>query len=244
MRTVFDSILRRRVLTLAAAAALGLPLASTHALAGTPTLAGAQSPRLLDKNDKNDSKADHKREKASAKENREVFTTVANALDQILEPDLKGLQKLLTSKDADRVSGDLKEEHESYKTVVDQFTNDWQNKYGDKFNASNHLGVLSADRVERTDRNGKDYATVYFDEAAGKPAFELHLVREKSGGDYKIELPDTVSGQALQSRLETNLKGTFDNKNDWPKEQSTAYSEAAHRLLYALRYEEPNDAKK
>lgn len=180
-----------------------------------------------------------KKDKDPLKEHAEELATIADLLDGLLSSDgPAAILPRIAENDRQRLTDDLTEGREKYVERVNAFREMWHQKYDDNFNANNHKGILSADRIERTDRDGTHYARVIFEPTADKPAFQLHLLRGKDG-KYTLDLPDTVKGKQFMARLDGNLKDAFDGKDDWPKAQSQAYARAAHQLLFAFRYEEP-----
>lgn len=220
---------------LALAVAIALPL--TTAVADSKP---ANVPHYLaSMDDKDKDKDDKKNKKPNAlKEHAEELDTIADLLDGLLSPDgPAAVLPRIAENDRQRLTDDLTEGREKYVERVNAFRETWHQKYDDNFNANNHKGILSADRIERTDRDGTHYATVFFEPTADKPAFQLHLLRGKDG-KYTLDLPDSVKGRQFMSRLDGNLKDASDGKDDWPKAQSQAYARAAHQLLFAFRYEE------
>jgi hypothetical protein len=211
---------RRSVVSMVALAALGLPIVSLALGIGPQAVAlKAEKP------------ADTDKVKVDATE------LVAKVLDAIVSTDgLKGLDETLAGKDRDRVGAALQARHESFVSLATEFRNDWKRKYDDQFDARTHTGVLSTDRVEIVDKGSEHFARVFFDAHGGDPAFELHLVREKAG-DFRLNLPDSLSGEKMASRLETALRALIANKADWPKEESVGYAQLTRKLMHPLRWE-------
>jgi hypothetical protein len=177
------------------------------------------------------------------KQKAEATELVAKVLDAIVSTDgLTGLDETLAGKDRDRVEAALKAKHESFASLATEFRNDWKRKYDDQFDARTHTGVLSTDRVEIVDKGSEHLARVFFAAHESDPAFELHLVREK-GGDFRLNVPDSLSGEKLAGRLESALRALIATKADWPKEESVGYAQLTRKLMHPLRWETLSEKK-
>lgn len=224
---------------LIAAVGLSVPVVVPRAFAGPSSPERPSALTVADDKDKDKDKDKHDDKKPNPlKQYAEELDTIADLLDGLLNPDgPDAILPRIAENDRRRLTDDLTKGREKYIERVKAFRDEWHKHYDDNFNANNHKGILSADRIEVSDKDGKHTATVFFDATAGKRSFQLRLLREKDG-KYALDLPDSVKGPTFMHRLDGNLKDANDSKDDWPKSQSVAYARAAHELLYGFRFEE------
>jgi hypothetical protein len=68
--------------------------------------------------------------------------------------------------------------------------------------------------------------------ANDKPAVTARFVNE--GGQWKLDIPDTVDGQKIQQNLQQAMTKLEDKKSSWPADANEAERDAAHCVLAAL----------
>ena len=66
----------------------------------------------------------------------------------------------------------------------------------------------------------------------GLPELSLPLVSE--GGQYKLDVPDTMDGAQLQTALMNALQDLNKDPAKWPADKTQAYQLVSHRILMAV----------
>jgi hypothetical protein len=66
----------------------------------------------------------------------------------------------------------------------------------------------------------------------GLPEVTVNLVKE--GGDWKIDIPDSIDANQLSQNLQTQLQQAQSMQSRWPADQNRAQAALAHHVLLAL----------
>jgi len=66
----------------------------------------------------------------------------------------------------------------------------------------------------------------------GLPEVTVNLVKE--GGDWKIDIPDSIDANQLSQNLQSQLSQAQTNQSRWPSDQGRAQAALAHHVLLAL----------
>lgn len=101
-------------------------------------------------------------------------------------------------------------------------------------------GAQTAGAAVQTDRvadegnieQGRDIAVVRLPEEFGLPVLNISMIDEAFG--WKLDVPNTLQGQALQDRLLTCLTYIGENVDKWPADVNDAYRAATHHVLMAI----------
>jgi len=116
---------------------------------------------------------------------------------------------------------------------VKQLRTDWKNKYSDDFKMGNETKLLSGLKLsDMTNKNGMNTATATLPADNGLPEVKLNVVRES--GAWKIDVPDSLTGQQLKQSLITQLDKVDQMKDRWPADQNQAYREVTQHVLTAI----------
>src|SRR5204862_205164 len=108
--------------------------------------------------------------------------------------------------------------------------------------SSSGLSGSSSSGVQK----GFGVAIVTFPASHGAPEVTVSLVRESSsgasgagasataGGQWKIDLPDTMTADKLQQNLAKHLDEVVQMKDQWPADANQAYEMIAHHVFMAF----------
>jgi hypothetical protein len=86
------------------------------------------------------------------------------------------------------------------------------------------------------DRNldkGRNIAILHFPASHGMQELTVSLIHELPD-NWKIDVPDSVSGQQLHDQLLAHFTKFGENKANWPADVNEAYRMAAHHVLAAV----------
>jgi len=82
---------------------------------------------------------------------------------------------------------------------------------------------------------GQNVAIVTFPTEAGAPELTVSLDREKKAtGDWRIDLPDTITADKLRDNLQNHINACNQMKNQWPDDVNQAYRIASHHVLMSF----------
>jgi hypothetical protein len=79
---------------------------------------------------------------------------------------------------------------------------------------------------------GANTATYTIPASDGMPATTLNLVKE--GGEWKVDIADSIDAQTLHSNLNTHLSQVAGMKDQWPEQEAQAQRILAHHVAMAL----------
>jgi len=146
---------------------------------------------------------------------------------------------------------------------IAQFQKDWKAKYGENFKirkddvvfgnpmftvAQGEIGKdaqLAGERVPAADtskpatggdRNldkGRNIAYVTVAASHGLPELKVPLIHELPDV-WKIDVPDSVTGQKLYDNLLKHLTMANEQKDQWPSDVNDAYRAVSHHVLMAI----------
>jgi len=146
---------------------------------------------------------------------------------------------------------------------IAQFQKDWKAKYGENFKirkddvvfghpmfivAQGEIGKdaqLAGERLPAADpshpitggdRNlekGRNVAYVTVAASHGLPELKVPLIHELPDV-WKIDVPDTVTGQKLYDNVLKHLTMVNEQKDQWPSDVNDAYRAVSHHLLLAI----------
>jgi len=89
---------------------------------------------------------------------------------------------------------------------------------------------------------GRNVAVVAFPMSHGMPGFNISMVHE-AVDDWRIDVPDDVSGQQIYNNLKTALTSFGDNVAAWPADKIDAYRDLGHRVLLSAYGVGANEAR-
>jgi hypothetical protein len=164
---------------------------------------------------------------------QDMIGEVTNAA--LTENGLDDLTERFTQADQDRLKSYVNNEDNlnDLNAKVKQLRTDWKNKYNDDFKMGNESQLLSGLKLSNmTSENGVNKATATLPAENGKAAVNLHLVRES--GAWKIDVPDSLTGQQLKQSVIQALDKVDQMKDRWPADQNQAYRSVAHDVLTAI----------
>lgn len=146
---------------------------------------------------------------------------------------------------------------------IAQFQKDWKAKYGENFKihkddvvfgnsmftvAQGEIGKdaqLAGERVPAADPdkpvtggdrkldNGRNIAYVTVAASHGLPELKVPLIHELPDM-WKIDVPDSVTGQKLYDNLLKHLTMVNEHKDQWPSDVNDAYRAVSHHVLMAI----------
>jgi hypothetical protein len=88
-------------------------------------------------------------------------------------------------------------------------------------------------KLDRNLEKGRNVAIVTVAESHGLPQLKVPLVHELPDL-WKIDVPDSVTGQKLYDNLLTHLTMANEQKDKWPADVNDAYRSVAHHVLMAV----------
>jgi hypothetical protein len=80
---------------------------------------------------------------------------------------------------------------------------------------------------------GREVAVIEFAESHGQPSVVLSLIHENPD-NWRIDIPDDVSGQELADNLLAQLTIVGDSAASWPADKNDAYRLVTHHVLLGL----------
>lgn len=83
--------------------------------------------------------------------------------------------------------------------------------------------------IDSNVEKGRNVAVATFPKSHGLPALNVSLVSEAQG--YRIDVPNTVTGQQLKDNLSKHLDHLIQGKDQWPKDAWQAQMAIAHHVL-------------
>lgn len=81
--------------------------------------------------------------------------------------------------------------------------------------------------------NGRNVAIVTVPASHDMPAITISMIHEPVD-DWRIDLPDNITGDQVYSNVKTALTNLGDNVAAWPADVNDAYAAFGHRLLMAV----------
>lgn len=88
---------------------------------------------------------------------------------------------------------------------------------------------------------GREVAVIEFTESHGQPAVVLSMIHENPD-NWRIDIPDDISGQQLMDNLLTQLTIVGDSSATWPADKNDAYRLVTHHVLLGLEGVSPDTA--
>jgi len=76
--------------------------------------------------------------------------------------------------------------------------------------------------------------TVVIPSEQNLPTVYVPLTKSGGGNDWKLDIPDTVDANQLQSNLQRHVSMILADKQNWPADQNQGYRMVAHHVLAAL----------
>jgi len=89
------------------------------------------------------------------------------------------------------------------------------------------------DKLDRNLEKGRNVAVVTVAESHGLPELKVPLIHELPDL-WKIDVPDSVTGQKLYDNLLTHLTMANEQKDKWPADVNDAYRAVTHHVLIAV----------
>jgi len=97
----------------------------------------------------------------------------------------------------------------------------------------NSVAPNNADTIKYLDK-GRDVALVYYPTSHDLASVTVSMIREPGLYDWRIDVPDNLTGQVIHDRLKDTLTAFGDNVAGWPSEARDAYRMLSHRVLLAV----------
>jgi hypothetical protein len=88
-------------------------------------------------------------------------------------------------------------------------------------------------KLDKNLEAGRNVAVVHVAESHGLPELKVPLIHELPDV-WKIDVPDSVTGQKLYDNLLKHLTMANEQKDKWPSDVNDAYREVAHHVLMAV----------
>lgn len=152
-----------------------------------------------------------------------------NAVDRLLD--------LVNKADRARIEKQIsKKDDANYQALADKVRKMWKDKYGHDFNAESDAELLKDLKINITGKGADQTATVDFPAEPGEKAYELHLMRQKDNNFWRIQLPDTFSGDKFYDSLARSLQRLVDEKDKLPGAEDKAYERAVTWLLNEMAF--------
>lgn len=101
-----------------------------------------------------------------------------------------------------------------------------------------------ADQKNANIEKGRDVAVAAFPGGHGLPNVRVSMIQEAGG--YKVDLPNSISGDQLYQNLAQHLRQVADNADQWPADATEAQIALAHHVLagvYGVQEKQEKDAK-
>jgi hypothetical protein len=88
----------------------------------------------------------------------------------------------------------------------------------------------SADTIKYLEK-GRNVAVAYIPVSHDLQSVTLSLIQEPGIYDWRIDIPDNLSGQQIMENLKASLTSFGDNVAAWPSDARDAYRMVAHRVI-------------
>jgi len=88
-------------------------------------------------------------------------------------------------------------------------------------------------KLDKNLEKGRNVAYVTVASSHGLPELKVPLIHELPDM-WKVDVPDSVTGQKLYDNLLTHLTMANEQKDQWPSDVNDAYREVAHHVLMAV----------
>jgi len=90
----------------------------------------------------------------------------------------------------------------------------------------------TAETIKYLDK-GRNVAVVYIPASHDLQSLTVSMIEEPGIYDWRIDVPDDLTGQQIYDRLKTTLTDFGDNVAAWPSDARDAYRAVTHRVLLA-----------
>jgi hypothetical protein len=154
---------------------------------------------------------------------------VTNAIDKNNYDDLIGY---FSATDKQRLTA-AKPDAAAMNAPIEQFKKSWRDKYGDTFRVMDNNTVFSPQFFALGGGTGGGQptnATI----AAGHGMPEVSVPLASEGGQYKLDVPDTMDAAQLHTNLMNALQDLNKDPATWPADKTQAYQLVSHRILMAV----------
>ena len=143
------------------------------------------------------------------------------------------LVERLTPDDRNRIGKFAQQNFSDLDGRADQFNGDFKGKYNGAFKLDDSKTFENWAKVQKTREDGdKLYANVMIPASHGMPAVTIPVVKDKEA--WKIDLPDTVSGEQLKKGVLDHVTMADEGKATWPADKLEAERVLAHHALMAV----------
>ena len=188
-------------------------------------------------------RAAEKKKDWSKDEHHEIRRVVAEAADRALGKNaVDGVLDLVNKDDRARIEKQItKKDDANYQAAADKVRKMWKDKYGHDFNAEADAELLKDLKINITGEGKDQTATVGFPPEPGQGAYELHLMRQKDNNYWRIQLPDSLSGDKFYDSLARSLERLIAEKDKLPGAEDKAYERAVSWILNEMAF--PKGAK-
>ena len=175
--------------------------------------------------------------------NHEVRRVMAQSADRALGKNaVDGVLELVNKDDRARIEKQIsKKDDANYQAEADKVRKMWKDKYGHDFRAESDAELLKDLKINITGEGKDQTATVDFPPEPGQPAYELHLMRQKDNNYWRIQLPNSLSGDQFYDSLARSLNRLVDEKDKLPGAEDKAYERAVTWMLNEMAF--PKGAK-
>lgn len=177
-----------------------------------------------------DARAALRQNQISPSSQREIESTLDSVLKNAIDGDFDDVADNLTSADRDRVksASNNNNQMENLKPAAEQLKNNWKARYSKDISPSTIGYIVAAGSDAKN-------AMVKLPERAGVTPVTLRLVDEGSmTSKWRIDLPDSVTGQQLHDNLVNSITRLSTDKASWPADPAEAYQVVAQRVFSAL----------
>jgi len=97
---------------------------------------------------------------------------------------------------------------------------------------SNAANTPAADQAQTAGASMARRAVIIIPASHGQQEARVGLIQE--GGQWKIDVPDSIDAQQLSQNLQTQLQQAVQEKDQWPADANQAQQAIAHRVLIVL----------
>ena len=164
-----------------------------------------------------------------------IYDVLAEATEAALRPGgFDELVERLASPDRARIGDYATRDHPDLRDVQQQANAVWQKAFADDgaFDINDEAAVFGAGGAQVTLAEGSTRATLTLPGTGGAEAVTVPLV--KDGGDWRIDAPDSLSGEQLKNALIDRLVAIADHNPSLPTSRPDAGRAVAARVLSAV----------
>jgi hypothetical protein len=163
-----------------------------------------------------------------------IYGTLADTADYALtKGDFKKLTEELSMPDRERFGKFVDQKFDDFDSRADQLSNDYKGKFNTSFKLDKNKVFENWAQVQKTGQDSDETtAKVMVPAGHGLPALTIPIVKQHEA--WRIDIPDSVTGDQLKQSVQDHLAAIDNMKDQWPSDQLEAQRAIIHHVLMAV----------